>query len=207
MSNTNMGQPTDPLVMRESVRDGVSPGSGMFPDAGNGALFALLAVHLTIHLVRFTKQIFGAAVVASEDEALQDRAPRTVTGRLRVECFDGRIRTVQIVVIDLDELTEEIRLNGRTIGFICRAGPIFVAMTGTRLDRAEECGQCLLWDKAATILVTLMGGPPEPEKLGPLVGVPQRTTGDRDRDGDTGRALDRQLLRVHEMSRSGGPKW
>jgi hypothetical protein len=126
----------------------------MFRDAGNSAPFALLTLHPPIHLVGFTKRIFGADVVASEDEALQDRALPTVTGPLRVECFDGRIRTVQIVVIDLDELTEEIRLDGRTIGFIGRAGHIFVAQTGTRLDRAEECGQLLSWHKAMTFLAT-----------------------------------------------------
>jgi hypothetical protein len=31
-----------------------------------------------------------------------------------------------------------------------RASRIFVALTGRRTDRAEECGQYLFWDQAAT---------------------------------------------------------
>lgn len=189
MSSTKMGQPTYPVAVREHVRDEVTAALGMILAAEDLAPLALSTVRATIHMVGTAERIGEATALSSQDEALQDRALRTVAVPLRLEWFDGRTRTIQIVVTDLDDLTEELRLDGHTIGFISRAGPIFVAMTGTRLDRAEECGQCLLWDKAATILVTLMGRPREPKKLRPLK-VPIR-----------------QLLGVPEMSRSGGVKW
>lgn len=131
------------------------------------------------------------------DHVLQDRVLRTVTVPLRVEWSDDQIRTLQMVVIDLDQFTEELHLDGQTIGFIHRAGRIFVASAGTRFDQAEECAQCLLWDKAAAILVTTFGHLPEPEQPDPLAPAPQNTTG----DPDTGHTPARQRPVIHEMSR------
>jgi hypothetical protein len=129
----------------------------------------------------------------------QGEAFRTVTVPLRLEWLDGLIRTIQLTVVDLDDLTEEIRLDGQTIGFINRAGRIFVAQSGTRLDRAEECGQCLLWDKAAAILVTLLGRLPEPEEPDPRSAMAKHTSGSR--DADTAHAPNRQSRPAYEMSR------
>jgi hypothetical protein len=200
-----MGRLTDPLAVRGNFLGRVPPAFGMIPDAGNSAPSAALGMHPPTHLVRFTKRNIGAGIVASEDKAVQDRALRTVSVPLGLEWFVGRIRMIQIDVIDLDDLTEEIRLDGYTIGFISRAGRIFVAQTGTRLDRAEECGQCLLWDKAAAILVTLLGRLPEPEEPDPRMGAPQHTTGHH--DGGTGQTPKHQPPRVYELSRSGDHKW
>lgn len=205
MSSTSVGRLTDPVAVREDVRGEVAHASGRIPDVGPGVPSAVLAMHPPIQWVGVTKRTIETELVSSEGEALQDQALRDVTVPLCLEWFDGRIRTIQLVVIDLDETTEEIRLDGRTIGFIGRAGAIFVAQTGTRLDRAEECGQCLVWDTAATILVTLLGNRVEPEKPDLRVGAPEDTTGRH--DGDTGRAPNGQHQRVHEMSRSGGQKW
>lgn len=204
MSGTNMWQPTALLPTREDVRDEVHPASGMFPDVEDIAPSALLAMHPPIDLAGITKRIIEAEIVSSQKQPLQDRELRTVTVPLRLEWFDGRIRTIQIVVIDRDDLTEEISLDGHTIGFIGHAGHIFVAQAGTRLDRATEAGQCLLWDKAATILVTLSGDRLEPEEPDPRLRAPENTTVHNDRD--TGQAPTRQRPRVHEMSRSGGRK-
>lgn len=129
----------------------------------------------------------------------QGEASRTVTVPLRLEWLDGLIRTIQLTVVDLDDLTEEIRLDGQTIGFINRAGRIFVAQSGTRLDRAEECGQCLLWDKAAATLVTLLGRLPEREEPDPCSAMPEHATGYR--DADTGHEPNRQSRPAYEMSR------
>jgi hypothetical protein len=193
MSSTKMGRPTYPVAMREHVRDEVTAALGMILAAEDLAPLALSTVCATIQMVGTAGRMGEATALSSKDEALQDRALRTVAVPLRLEWFDGRTRTIQIVVTDLDDRTEELRLDGHTIGFISRAGPIFVALTGTRLDRAEECGQCLLWDNAATILVTLMSDLPEPEKPDPLVEVPQHKTA----------YSYRQLLRLRELSRSG----
>lgn len=94
--------------------------------------------------------------------APQDSALKTVTVSVLVEWRDG-IRTIHSTVVPPDGLTEEIRLDGRVIGFIHRAGRIFVALNGARLDRAVECGQSLLWDKVATQLILESGGFPEVE--------------------------------------------
>lgn len=129
----------------------------------------------------------------------QGEAFRTVTVPLRLEWLDGLIRTIQLTVVDLDDLTEEIRLDGQTIGFINRAGRIFVAQSGTRLDQAEECGQCLLWDKAAAILVTLLGRLPEPAEPDPRSAMPKHTSGYR--DADTAHAPNCLSRPAYEMSR------
>lgn len=116
---------------------------------------------------------------------------------LRLEWFDHRIRTIQLVVIDRDEVTEDLRLGGRTIGFVHHAGRIFVALTGSRLDLAEECGQCLLWDKAAAILVTTFGHLPEQGQPDPSKATPAHRSGDRD---GAHASVGRRSV-AHEMSR------
>lgn len=131
--------------------------------------------------------------------SLQVQALRTVTVPLRLERSDGVIRTIQLTVIDRDEWTEEVRLYGATIGFVERAGSIFVALTGTRLDLAEECGQCLLWDKAATMLVGIVGRLPEPEEPDPRTGAPAYAAVGRGLEA--GHEPTRRHSRVHEMSR------
>lgn len=132
-----------------------------------------------------------------QDRIGEDQTLRTVTVPLRLEWLDHRIWTIQVVVIDRDELTEELRLGGQTIGFIHHAGRIFVALTGTRLDWAEECGQCLLWDKAAALLATTFGHLPEPRRPDPRRAAPAHPTGDR----HTAHTSTGRRSAVHEMSR------
>ena len=85
--------------------------------------------------------------------SLQGRVTETFTVAVRLEWRD-RITTIQPTVIHRGNTMDEIRLDGRVIGFIHRAGHIFVALTGTRLDHAEECGQSVVWDKAFALLLT-----------------------------------------------------
>lgn len=59
----------------------------------------------------------------------------------------------ELVVTDLGDGLESLAMAGRTVGFIQRAGHVFVALTGTRTDRAVECGQFLVWDEAARTLL------------------------------------------------------
>ncbi|WP_157487732.1 hypothetical protein [Leifsonia sp. Root112D2] len=47
----------------------------------------------------------------------------------------------------------KIQHNHVVIGYIQRAGHLFVALGGTRSDRAEEWGQYLIWDHAAAKLL------------------------------------------------------
>ena len=85
--------------------------------------------------------------------SLLERVPETVTVSVRAEWRDG-IRTIQLAVSRRGDLMDEISFDGRVIGFIHRAGHIFVALTGARLDHAEECGQSVVWDKAVALLLT-----------------------------------------------------
>ena len=180
MTITNATRPTRALHRHDGVENEPSRPSAIFPDTGNGAS--------------------SVGWVPPEDALQADTVPP------QVKWFDGRIRTVQIVVNDLNELTEEICLDGNTIGFISRVGRIFVAQTGTRLDRAEECGQCFLWDEAATILVALSTRitpleEPDPQAVQAL----ERTTDTS--DGNPDQAMNSQNLCIHEMSGPGGHKW
>ena len=84
--------------------------------------------------------------------SLQERVTETVTVAVRLEWRD-RITTIQPMVIHRGDAVDEIRLDGCVIGFIHRAGHIFVALTGARLDHAEECGQSVVWDKAFALLL------------------------------------------------------
>lgn len=143
-------------------------------------------------------QSVGGAIVPSTDAAIADQLLPSVTVPLRMGRSDGGIRTVQIVVIDLDDLTEELRLDDHTIGFIYRAGHVFVAQSGTRLDRAEECGQHLLWDKAAAMLVPVPSRSPEsscPDRRG----ASQTSSPKTSDDVDSLEAQNHHVLN-HEMS-------
>lgn len=52
---------------------------------------------------------------------------------------------------------DAISTDDDVIGYICSVGPLFVALAGARLDRAEECAQSRLWDKAAEQLLREAG--------------------------------------------------
>jgi len=73
--------------------------------------------------------------------------------RVRVDTDDDRIETVRLTVVPRDDELDEIDLERHILGYIQQAGHVFVALVGERLDRAEECGQSLLWDRAAADLV------------------------------------------------------
>jgi|GEM_PF-5834317 len=49
---------------------------------------------------------------------------------------------IPLTRVVLDDVDEEIHLEGQVIGFIHRDGRIFVALTGSRIDRAE--GMCAI---------------------------------------------------------------
>jgi hypothetical protein len=60
---------------------------------------------------------------------------------------------VDLTLIRIAEDIDEVDIDGSAIGYIRRVGPVFVALSGRRLDRAWECSQSLLWDKAAWALL------------------------------------------------------
>lgn len=100
----------------------------------------------------------AAAQIGEEKAAVTaEEAGTSFAALLRVEWFDDRIIVLPMIVIDRGDSDYEIRIRGRLIGFIHRAGRVFVALTGTRLDRAEECGQYLMFDLAAGKLATTVG--------------------------------------------------
>lgn len=176
MSITDMAQPTRLLAARAGVRDEVPPTFGMIPAVRNIARSAFSGIRPPTRLVGVTERIIETEMASSEEETLRNRALRTATVPLTMEWFDGVIRTIQLTVVDLEHVTDEICLDGQTIGFIGRAGGIFVAQSGIRLDRAEECGQCLFWDKAATILVALSGDHLELDERDPREEAQERFT-------------------------------
>lgn len=86
----------------------------------------------------------------SQSELIGDGS-REVRVRL---CIDAdRIDTVTLKVVPRTCELDEIKVGCQLLGYIERVGHVFVALTGERLDRAEECGQSLLWDLAAAALV------------------------------------------------------
>jgi len=66
------------------------------------------------------------------------------------------------------------------------------------MDRAEECGQSLLWDKAAATLVTTLGQTPEPEKSPARVTARERSV---DPGHDTSQQSARRPSRSHAITR------
>lgn len=72
---------------------------------------------------------------------------------VRVGFESDRIEAVDVTVVPRDDDLEELDVDRQVLGYIYRAGKVFVALAGERLDRAEECGQSLLWDTAAADLV------------------------------------------------------
>ncbi len=85
---------------------------------------------------------------------------------VRVE-WPGTVRTVRVTTSIRDDLTQEISVDGRVIGFIQLAGPVFVALLGARSDRAVECKQSRSWNMAAAQLVIETGiFPKEPAANG-----------------------------------------
>lgn len=73
---------------------------------------------------------------------------RTFTLRVPGVGIDG-IHPVRVTVTPCAEDIDRVKCDGRVLGYIYRTGRVYVALSGRRLDRAEECGQSLLWDKAA----------------------------------------------------------
>lgn len=89
-----------------------------------------------------------------------DGALVTTITWVRVKSRD-ETRVIRLTTIRHDDQTEEIRLDGKVIGFVHRAGLIFVALIGSRLDRALECAQSVMWDGAAAELIIESGGFPD----------------------------------------------
>lgn len=90
------------------------------------------------------------------DNSVEDSSVSAVTVPLRLESPHNAIRIVTLTVVECDDTVQEIRCDGQVIGFIHRAGRIFVALTGNRQDRALECAQSVLWEKVASTLVAVL---------------------------------------------------
>jgi hypothetical protein len=85
------------------------------------------------------------------EDILDASGPHSVT--LRMAVSNDRIDTVKIVILPEGSDVDEVDVDHRPIGYVQRAGHVFVALIGDRLSRAEECGQFLLWDQAAAELI------------------------------------------------------
>lgn len=77
--------------------------------------------------------------------------------RVRMGTDADRIETVKLLVVPRNIDLVEIDVEQHILGYIRRAGRVFVALAGERLDLAEECGESLLWDQAAADLVRRSG--------------------------------------------------
>lgn len=64
---------------------------------------------------------------------------------------------LQLELTCLGDTFHEVRAEGRVIGFVYRAGRVFVALRGERQDWAVECGQSLAWDGATAKLAAAAG--------------------------------------------------
>lgn len=95
---------------------------------------------------------------AAEAESTTPPPTDTTAGRLvTVRMVDphDRIVPIRLLVRPAGPDLDEIRYLDHTVGYVQRAHRTFVALIGSRADRAEECGQYLLWDLAATRLVSV----------------------------------------------------
>lgn len=72
---------------------------------------------------------------------------------LRVTDQQDRTSQVPVVVRKIADDVDEVSRMGRTIGYIERVPPLFVALEGSRLDTAEECAQSQLWNSAISRLL------------------------------------------------------
>ena len=61
-------------------------------------------------------------------------------------------------VVKLDDATFEVRLGGRTVGFVWAAGPVWVAGVGERESTAFEVGQSLVFTAAVTAIERAVRG-------------------------------------------------
>ncbi|MDP3208615.1 MAG: hypothetical protein Q8M65_05655 [Rhodoglobus sp.] len=111
--------------------------------------------------------------MSSQDRNLEDPASSAATVPVALTQVDDVVRMIALTVVDLDDAVQEISVNGQVIGFIHTAGRVFVALTGTRTDRAEECGQSILWDCAAETLVITFEQLHQPQELAPRSSVPE----------------------------------
>ena len=68
---------------------------------------------------------------------------------LRTTNATGGITVLDLVVKSVESDLDAVECDHHTLGYVQRAGRVFVSLVGERADRAEECGQYLLWDKAA----------------------------------------------------------
>lgn len=62
------------------------------------------------------------------------------------------IEVLELVAKSVDADLDAIQCAGHTLGYVQRAGRVFVSLVGERADRAEECAQSLKWDVAAARL-------------------------------------------------------
>lgn len=131
--------------------------------------------------------------MSSQDRNLHAPVPRAATVPMALTPVDDVVRMIALTVVELDDAVQEISVNGQVIGFIHTAGRVFVALTGTRTDRAEECGQSLLWDCVAESLVITFEQLHPPQELAPRSTVPEPSL------RDTGRQVARRWVGIHSL--------
>jgi hypothetical protein len=209
VSSMGMSSSTDLLCLGTELRVEAPVASEFTPGRAERASWAFMPRIPLISSMAATAAVGGDVGASSDEGPLQelarlDLAPPMVAVPSHVEWGTGQLRTVQVDVIELDDLTEEIRLERHAIGLIARAGRIFVAQTGTRWDRAEECGQYLLWDKAAAIVVAHGGQRLKAVEADPGRGSENMTFYSA---GLTGQGSIREHSFVREMFMAGGPRW
>jgi hypothetical protein len=73
---------------------------------------------------------------------------------LAVRGSHDEVDVLELVVKPVEADLDAIQCAGHTLGYVQRAGRVFVSLVGERADRAEECAQSLAWDLAAARLST-----------------------------------------------------
>ena len=77
------------------------------------------------------------------------------TVRLWMANQTGQIDDIRLIVTRVGVDLDAVQWDSCTVGFVLRAEQIFVALVGSRHDRAEECGQFFLWGQAAARVLAL----------------------------------------------------
>ncbi|GAB3388444.1 hypothetical protein GCM10027568_09460 [Humibacter soli] len=132
---------------RSGIHDGSGGGGRHDVQHSPGSRYRAVGIHDVAALKAFPGRAETSApspeAVSNEEQSVTLRVVDDLTG----------IETINLVLVTVDGDLDEVRNDGGTIGYIRHVGRLFVALHGSRRDRAEECGQFSLWDHAAQSLV------------------------------------------------------
>jgi len=78
---------------------------------------------------------------------------------LRLPGMNEEFAVADLVVTSVERDLDAIQCAGHIVGYVQRAGRVFVSLIGERADRAEGCAQSLDWNAAAARLSSYCAHP------------------------------------------------